>query len=235
MSLKKNLLKNGLASALQKIIKIVEQLLLVPFFITAWGAAYYGEWLTLTIIPTIIGFSDLGFGTAAANLFVLKYASNDKQGAANIAKSGFLSITFIVIASILLSVILILILAYYHIFDKSLIVKHNAVMAISFLMASRIIFFYQQLFEAHFKAARRAALGISLQSIYSGTILLGSLMVLLSGGGIVLFAFTNLIISFIYIICYGIISYKVLPISNQYKGEVLLSDIKTFNFKNKLI
>ena len=74
MSLKKKLIYNGLASALQKVVKVSEQLLLVPFFITAWGAVYYGEWLTLTIIPTIIGFSDLGFGTAAANSFVLRYA-----------------------------------------------------------------------------------------------------------------------------------------------------------------
>jgi len=50
LSLKKNLLKNGLASAVQKIIKIAEQLLLVPFFISAWGAAYYGEWLTLPLL-----------------------------------------------------------------------------------------------------------------------------------------------------------------------------------------
>lgn len=231
MSFKKNLLKNGLASAVQKVIKIAEQLLLVPFFITAWGAAYYGEWLTLTIIPTIIGFSDLGFGTAAANSFVLKYAAGDKQGAANIAKSGFLSITFIVIASILLSVLLIFILGYYHIFDKSLIAKHDAVLAVSFLMASRIIGFYQQLYEAHFRAARRAALGMNLQSIYSGTVLAGSLVVLLSGGSIVLFALITLIITLVFILCYGIVAHNVLPVSKEFKGQVILADIKTIFHK----
>ncbi len=231
MSLKKNLLKNGLASAIQKVIKIAEQLLLVPFFITAWGAAYYGEWLTLTIIPTIIGFSDLGFGTAAANSFVLKYAAGDKQGAANIAKSGFLSITFIVIAGMLLSVLLIFVLAYFHVFDKSLINKHDAILAVSFLMAARIMGFYVQLYEAHFKAARRAAFGMTLQSVYSGTILIGSLIVLLSGGGIVLFALTTLIITVVYIISYGIIAGSVLPVSKEFKGEVLFSDIKAIYHK----
>ena len=74
MTLKKRLLKNGLASVFQKGVRVLEQLFLVPFFITAWGAAYYGEWLTLTIIPSVIAFSDLGFGTASANSFVLSYA-----------------------------------------------------------------------------------------------------------------------------------------------------------------
>ena len=70
MSLKKRLVNNGLASILQKGVRVLEELFLVPFFISAWGAAYYGEWLTLTIIPSVIAFSDLGFGTAAANSFV---------------------------------------------------------------------------------------------------------------------------------------------------------------------
>lgn len=227
MSVKKKLVQNGIASAVQKIIKISEQLLLVPFFITAWGTAYYGEWLTLTIIPTIIGFSDLGFGTAAANAFVLKYASNDKQGASNVAASGFLSITFIVIASIVLSVLLIFLCSYYQLFDKSLIVKEQAILAISFLMAARIISFYQQLYEAYFRAARKAALSINLQSVYSVVLLVTSTIVLLSGGGIVLFALSNLVITIVYTFSYAIIAKNVLPIRKEYKGIVLKSEIKS--------
>ncbi|MDR3651554.1 MAG: hypothetical protein P4L34_01130 [Paludibacter sp.] len=231
MSVRKKLIQNGLASAVQKIIKIAEQLLLVPFFITTWGAAYYGEWLTLTIIPTIIGFSDLGFGTAAANSFVLKYASDDKQGAANIAKSGFLSIIFIVVSSILVSILLIFILSYYHIFDKSLIVKQQAILAVSFLMASRIIFFFQQLYEAHFRAARRASLGMILLSVYSSAVLIFSLIVLLLGGGVVQFALTNLIITVLFILSYGFVAHRILPITKEYKGVVLKSDIKSLIHK----
>lgn len=227
MSVKKKLIQNGLASAVQKIVKISEQLLLVPFFITTWGAAYYGEWLTLTIIPTIIGFSDLGFGTAAANSFVLKYASDDKQGASNIAASGFLSITFIVIASIVLSVALIFGLSYYHMFDKSLIVKEQAILAISFLMVSRIICFYQQMFEAYFRAARKAALSINLQTIYSAVLLASSMAVLLSGGNIVLFALTTLVITMVFNLIYAIIAHNVLPIRKEHKGIILKSDIKS--------
>ncbi|MDD4969957.1 MAG: oligosaccharide flippase family protein [Paludibacter sp.] len=227
MSVKKKLLQNGLASAIQKVIKISEQLLLVPFFITTWGAAYYGEWITLTIIPTIIGFSDLGFGTAAANSFVLKYASDDKQGASNIAKSGFLSITFIILLSIVVSILLIFICSYYHLFDKSLIVKQQAILAVSFLMASRIICFYQQLFEAYFRAARRAALSINLQSIYSTVTLTISMIVLLSGGGIVIFALSNLVITVVFNLFYAVVAEKVLPIRKEYKGIIFKSDIKS--------
>ena len=103
MILRINLFKNGLASLLIKGIRVAEQLLLIPFFISAWGAEYYGEWLTVTIIPTIVGFSDLGFATAASNSFILKFANNERQFAANISKSGFFSVNLIVIFSLIFS------------------------------------------------------------------------------------------------------------------------------------
>lgn len=231
MSLKKNLLKNGLASAIQKVIKIAEQLLLVPFFISAWGVAYYGEWLTLTIIPTIIGFSDLGFGSAACNSFVLKYASNDKQGSANISKSGFLSINMIVIASILISAMVMLVLNYFHIFDKSLINKHDAILAVSFLMLARLLGFYQPLNEAYFRSARKAALSINLLSVYSGLNVVVGLIVLVCKGGIVLYAFTNLINAIAFNFYYAIVARKTLPINKEYTGQILKSDIKSIFHK----
>ena len=121
MSLKKRLLQNGLASILQKGVRVLEQLFLVPFFITAWGAAYYGEWLTLTIIPSVIAFSDLGFGTAAANSFVLSYAAGDKQKAADISTTGMYIVSIMVGVAMLLSLLIIFILNYFNVFDKALI------------------------------------------------------------------------------------------------------------------
>lgn len=231
MSLKKNLLKNGFATLIQKGIKISEQLLLVPFFITAWGAAYYGEWLTLTIIPSIIGFSDLGFGTAASNSFILKYAGNEKQEASNIAKSGFFSINIIVISTMLLSFLIIAVSNYFDLFEKSLIPKPDAILAVTFLMLARVLGFYQPLNEAYFRAARKASLSINLQSIYSGLNLVVGLIVLLCKGNIVLYAFTNLIIAIVFNIFYAIIARRVLPLYQEYKGILLLSDIKTIFHK----
>ncbi|WP_281298245.1 lipopolysaccharide biosynthesis protein [Flavobacterium limnophilum] len=227
MSIKKKLVQNGLASAVQKIIKVCEQLLLVPFFISAWGAAYYGEWLTLTIIPTIIGFSDLGFGTAACNSFVLKYASDDKQGASNISKSGFLSIHLIVIAGILISALVMLVLDYFHIFDKLLVHRDDAILAVSFLMLARLFGFYTPLNEAYFRSARKVALSINLGSIHSGLNVAVGLIVLLCKGGIVLYSFTNLIIAIVFSLYYAIIARKMLPIEKKYKGQILKSDIKS--------
>jgi len=226
VSIKKNLLKSGVSTLINKVVKISEQLLLVPFFISAWGAAFYGEWLTLTIIPSIIGFSDLGFGTAAANFFVLKFAADEKQDAANISKSGFISIHIIIISTLILSFLVIMALDYYNIFEKSLIPKNDAILAVSLLMISRTLGFYQPLNEAYFRSARNASLSINLLGLYSGLNLIVGLGVLLYKGGIVMYAFNNLIIAIVFNIIYTILARRILPISKEYKGVVLLTDIK---------
>lgn len=226
MSLKKNIFKNSFATLINKGIKIAEQLMLVPFFITAWGAAYYGEWLTLTIIPSIIGFSDLGFGTAASNSFILKYACGNKQKAANISKSGFFSVHVIVLTAMLLSFGVIGVLNYFNVFDKSIIPKQDAILAVIFLMFARVLGFYQPLNEAYFRAARKASLSINLLGLYSGLNLIVGLGVLICKGGIVMYAFTNLIIAIIFNIIYTILARRILPINKEFKGVVLLSDIK---------
>jgi O-antigen/teichoic acid export membrane protein len=201
-------------------------LLLVPFFITAWGAAYYGEWLTLTIIPSIIGFSDLGFGTAASNSFILKYAAGEKQEASNISKSGFLSVNIIVASAMLLSFCIIGVLNYFNLFDKSLIPTQDAILAVVFLMFARVLCFYQPLNEAYFRAARKASLSINLLGLYSAVNLIVGLGVLLCEGGIVMYAFTNLIVAVVFNIFYTVFARKILSINKEYKGVVLISDIK---------
>lgn len=226
MTLKKNLLKNGIASTIQKIIKVLEQLLLIPFFISAWGAEYYGEWLTLTIIPSMLAFSDLGFGSSAANKFLLHYAAGDKQAAANTAKNGLAILTIVVVLSIFLSIIALIILDYFKIFDKSLIKRTDALWAVSFLMIARIICFYQQLYEAFYRAARRAALSINLQTIYSGLNILAGLLVLIFGKGIILFALTNLLVALLFNPYYIIKATKILRLSKTHHGHISKSEIK---------
>jgi len=100
MSVKKNLLKNGIATGVQKAISVLEQLILVPFFITAWGVAFYGEWLTLTVIPAMLAYANFGFGSGASSIFVLRYAAGQSQQASDAAKSGYylITLTFLLVS-----------------------------------------------------------------------------------------------------------------------------------------
>ena len=220
MTLKKRLFQNGMASIFQKGVKVLEQLFLVPFFISAWGAAYYGEWLTLTIIPSVIAFSDLGFGTAAGNSFVLSYASGDKQKAANISKTGFLIISLMVVIAMVISIIALLVLNYFDVFQKSLIDKYDAIIAVSIMILARLLNFYLQLFQSYYRAAQKAALSINLMSISAALNLGAGLLVLLMGYGVVAFAVSQLAVILVFNVYYWYQGRKVLGLYQNYVGLV---------------
>ena len=224
MKLWRSFLANGVAILFQKIIRIADQLLLVPFFLTYWGAAYYGEWLTLSIIPSILAFSDLGLGSAVSNSFVLAYAAGDKQKAANLKKSGLVIVTLSVILGMLITAAVVIGCHKMHVFDHSHINSKDAILAVLFIMISKLSSFYIQMIEGFFRGARKAALGSFLGS---GSYLLNILVgfcILLQGGGVVEYAFSQLVISFLYTIIYASIGYQMITLKG-FNGVILKSDL----------
>ena len=225
MSLKKSIIKNGIAALIQKGIKIAEQLLLIPFFIQYWGAAYYGEWLTLTIIPATLALADIGFGSAAANTFLLKYAAGDKQGAANTAKTGIRVVSLLIIGAIILSAIVVLVLQYLHVFDKSIIPANEAIGAVLILLTARILSFYQVIFEAFFRAARRASISINFQTFIALSNVVAGLIVILSGGKAIDYAIGVLLVIVVLNPIYIFLATRVLGLSKTHKAIVNQKEI----------
>lgn len=218
--LKINVIKNSIANVLQKIVLISEQLLLVPFFITAWGVDYYGEWITLTIIPSILSLSNFGFGTAAKNSFVLSYSSGKVEEAADIFKSGFLIVTLSIILGILLSGLVIFILDSLKIFNQSLINREEAIISVSILIFSRFLYFYSELFTARFIVARKADKSTYLISFIGILNLLAAIITLTLGYGVIIFAASQLLVSVLFTLVYSFIGLKILKIDFKYKSRL---------------
>lgn len=224
-NLAKGIISNGFASIVQKIVRILDQLLLVPFFLTSWGANYYGEWLTLSIIPSVLAFADLGFGSAVSNSFVLAYAAGDKQRAANLNKSGYLTISLSVFLGILLTILVLLIGDQFHLFAQSSIPAHEAMLAVTLIMASKLVSFYTQLIEGYFRGARKAAWGSLLGSGYHVINILVGLAVLLAGYGIIGYAFSQLVVSILYNIVYFYIGKQQIDLYG-FRGRIHKEDLK---------
>lgn len=219
MSVKKSIVKNGIAALFQKGIKVAEQLLLIPFFIHFWGAEYYGEWITLTIVPSFLALSEFGFGTATANSFLIKFASGEKKAAADISKTGVVIMTYLIIGAIILSSSIILILDYFDVFEHSVLPANEAISAIVILLIAKIIGFYQQIFEAYYRAARRASLSINFQTIIAIANIVGGVAVLVSGGKIMAFALVALLVSSVMYPLYIIVAIRTLKLNAECRGE----------------
>lgn len=59
--------KASVGHGLSLTVRIVEQVVMTPVLISAWGTEVYASWLIITAIPTFLSFSELGFTTSASN------------------------------------------------------------------------------------------------------------------------------------------------------------------------
>ena len=230
MSITKGIIHNGIANITQRAIRILDQLILVPFFLTAWGAEYYGEWLTLSIIPSILAFSDLGFGSAVCNGFVLAYASGNKQQAANLYKSGIWVISTTILLGTILTATIVMTGYYAGWFAKSVITASDAMLAVTIMMTSKLILFYTQLAEGFYRGARRAAIGSFLASGNSLLNIIVGITILKAGYGVISLALSNLIIAVSYTALYWIIGRRMISFDGL-KGKMERKDIRMITAK----
>ncbi|MEK5752491.1 hypothetical protein V3519_10775 [Acinetobacter variabilis] len=230
MSVSRRILKNGTASILDKLGKICEQLLLVPFFIIHWGVAYYGDWLTLTILPTFFALANLGFGTAAGNTFVLKYASGDKQGAANTVKTGLKVMHLGIFVLMLISLIILEILNYTGVFSNLNINYFDAKWSVFFMFAAAVSTFYLAIFECFYRVVGQAHIGIFLQAIASFLKVGIGIVILYAGAKALDYAVLIFIVTLVINTIYILLAIKFLKFK-EYKESIFNKEEAVFLFK----
>jgi O-antigen/teichoic acid export membrane protein len=60
-------------------INIVDKIVLVPFFIKAWGIDGFGEWLSILAMVSFLAMSNFGIGNYSANRMAELWAQGDKD------------------------------------------------------------------------------------------------------------------------------------------------------------
>jgi O-antigen/teichoic acid export membrane protein len=91
---------------LSRLVRIGEQFILVPIYLSAWGVDTYGEWLTLTAITTFLSLTNVGLGQAAASEIVMAIGAGDHERAQRVFSSSafMLSVIALVVIAVLAAI-----------------------------------------------------------------------------------------------------------------------------------
>lgn len=65
-------------------IGLLRNVLVIPILIRFWGLEYYGEWIMISTIPSVLSMTNVGLGTAGQISIVSKLSNKDISGASNI-------------------------------------------------------------------------------------------------------------------------------------------------------
>jgi len=185
MTVKSKLFHNGIAVFLQKIVLAGRQIIVVPFFLAAWGVAHYGEWLTLAAVPAALQFSQLGIGNSIGNAFVLFYAKKDFTRASQTLRIGIWMITWTVVSGLIITSAVIAASFYGGILANLTVTPSTAVSVVILLMFSGLVNFFGPLNLAMFRARRAAHQIIHFQTSFEFLRITLTIIFLMAGFGMV--------------------------------------------------
>lgn len=95
--IRKNLLANGFGIGVQ----LLNQIVLVPFYILFWGNELYSDWIVISALTTIFAMSDVGLNNVIQNRFSIKQSEGNRKECDSLLTNNFL----LVAASLLITLL----------------------------------------------------------------------------------------------------------------------------------
>lgn len=165
MSLKRNILKNSLASFFGKISVVLIRFLQVPIYILSLGVTDYGHWLVISSLPSWLAVSNLGFGSVAANEISMSVAAGDFKAANRVYSTTVFIISIITLLGtiVVTSVVLFLPNSYFTTSTSSS--TSEVKFAIIWLSLSVFISFLAEVFGGRLRAINKAHKSLFLGAI----------------------------------------------------------------------
>jgi O-antigen/teichoic acid export membrane protein len=187
-SLQKRVVANGAAAVYGMVVVALGQILMVPLFLTHWGAHVYGEWLAISAVPAYFAMSDFGLGPVAGNRVAMLAASGNLAGA-----RATLNTIWCIQTTVALAVMAISAGAVYSLpLDKWLGVEAipgtDLQLALLLLTAYVMSNMLAGVFVAVYRSAAKNARGVFVLNTVRLSEVLAGIVVLFVGGGVVEFA-----------------------------------------------
>jgi O-antigen/teichoic acid export membrane protein len=171
-----------------RLMRIAEQLLLVPLFLAIWGAERYGEWIALNSIALFVTLTNFGIAHAGLSDIILRYSSGKVRDAARSFVTSIALLTCVIVPAYAL------LYGALRIFDlQTVIALHSlgfsdARSIILIVTLSTLLSFYAEPLNGVISAAIGQATPSLLFAVSKAVELLGTAAVLLLSGNPVLVA-----------------------------------------------
>ncbi len=144
--------RNLLANLLGVGINLLNQVVLVPFYIIFWGNELYSDWIVISALITIFAISDVGINNVIQNRFAIKFTEGNYKECNDLLSSNF------VILGLTYFVLLLLTLIYLTIFDISknmglhVLNSHDAGLIFILLLTNIFLSMYGRIQNAVYRA-----------------------------------------------------------------------------------
>lgn len=82
-------------------VNLLNQIVLVPFYLVYWGASLYADWIVISAFTVFFSMSDIGLNNVIQNRFSIKYAENNLRECNKLLTVNIIIVSIIFITSLI--------------------------------------------------------------------------------------------------------------------------------------
>lgn len=215
IQIRDRLLRGIGASALGLLINAVGRLLLIPLFLTTWGAHAYGEWLILASLAAFISFGDLGAQSYFVNRLTNEWSIGAHEAFQRTLSTGMFFFIAVMLAVLMVAATVAIYLPIGPWFGVTAINGKQAYWVLVLSVAQLSISIPLGFVLGIYRALGKQATGVMFSNLIILVQLMVSASVLLAGAGLVEMA-VYLIVGLV-----ACIVVVVLDMHNRFKGDLI--------------
>lgn len=185
ISLKSPIRKNMLASIFGIAVGLLNQILLVPFYILYLGNPLYSDWIVLSALTAFFYMSDIGLNTVIQNRFAIKLAKNQQHDCDRLLTTNVAIVSLLAAMAISATVIYLLCFDVRDALGLRVLDRLSSSIVLLGLVANVFIRMLGGIYNAIYRATHHANVSTFLDQITILMMVLVSLAALLLGGSLV--------------------------------------------------
>lgn len=178
--------KNLLANLFGVGVQLMNQIVLVPFYILFWGNELYSDWIVISALTTIFGMSDVGLNTVIQNRFAIKLSEGNKKECESLLTNNFILVVASMLLMIFFGLIFIVCFDITEVLNLHVLTRKESNCVLMILIAKVFIITFSSVEDSIYRATHKASVSIYMNQAGNLLVAVITLVCILSKMSVVL-------------------------------------------------
>lgn len=165
MNTKTPVRRNLIANLFGLGVNLLNQIVLVPFYIIYWGNELYSDWIVLSSLTAIFSMSDVGLNNVIQNRFSIKYSEGDIKECNSLLSCNFVIVTITFAAFLVIAFSYLVLVDITEHMGVRVLSRRDAGLVFILLLAKVFITMYSGIQNAIYRATHHADRSIYLDQL----------------------------------------------------------------------
>ena len=165
MTAYRSIAKNYAASAFGMGISFLNQIVMVPIFITFWGVDKYADWILITAFSSFFMMSDLGLNRATNNEFVIQYHHGNYDVCKKLQTNAFFLVLIIFSIFIISSVFVCFLEGFKKLLGVTVFSENQTSIVFILLLSNIFLLMYGRVYHGILRAVSKTHIAILVDNI----------------------------------------------------------------------